>query len=277
MAVPNILTRAQIITAARAELHEPKDGRYYKDDPEMYLWLNLALDEVSANVEFEKKPLSFLGNDATYYLSALGTKPRYYKMPSDFMMLDPEFGIKFDGIRRLGTSDQEVDAFQEKGLSQAADGSTIYIDDYFTETYNGVIIHYAVNMVINDADYGDGVVFWFAPNPSDATAISLRYIPLPAWYTGGTDKAKLMRQFNELLIFGLIKRAIRKKYNDGLVTFKSVELYENLYDRMERKAIEFLKTKKTPDKIRKIKSAKQVYNMYNSARSGRGNIGTSIE
>lgn len=274
------LSRDEIITIARAELHEPRDGRYYKNDPEMFGWLHLAQDEVAQRLEYAKKPLSFLGNDATYYLSALGTAPRYYKLPADFMMIDLNFGINFNGIRRMGFSDRELDAFQPKAIAalgtNPATSSVLQVDDYFTLNFNGVLAHYAVNFVIDDPAYGTGYVMWFVPNPVDTTQINLRYIPLPDQFASASDAPVIMRQFQELLVFGLIKRAIRKKKVDGLVAMNDVQMYDDLFEKMLGEAQDFMK-RKTPDKLYRIKTARQIDGAYNSAKLRRRNFGITTE
>lgn len=269
------LTRDQVINLARAELHEPVDGRYYKNDPEMYLWLRLTLDEIAERTMWEKKFLSFAGNSATYYLQTInGTK--YYKMPDDFMMLDPDAGVNFEGVRRIGTTNRQVDSYQESvlggQLTSPTSGTTAQFtaSDYFRDNFNGIIAHYAVDMVINGSTGYSTVMMWFTPNPEDDTTINLRYIPQPADISAsGATTIKLMPQFNEAMVAGLVLRAARKKLHDREVSAAYIKECEARSEKIITRIDKFLKVKRTPDRTHTIKSARQALDAYNSTGKAR--------
>ncbi|RLC88414.1 MAG: hypothetical protein DRJ03_02725 [Chloroflexi bacterium] len=259
-------TRSQIISQARSLLREPVDGRFYVDDPEMYDWLDGALKEILRKVNWIKKNLTFLGNDATYYLSALGTTPKYYKFPADFMMLDPNFGVNINGIRQRGTSDKEVDLFQQKALAGTNDDAdrTVTIDDYFSESYNGDINHYVLNRYIDDATYGNGYVMWFLNSPEASDTITLRYIPFPEQLATAGATSHIPQQFQELQSLGLAKRAVMKKFLVGRVTQAYVAELKNEYKEQMSEFEKYLRSA-APDKRPTIKTARQVFGMYNSS------------
>ena len=276
MAPTTSLTRTQVIADARSRLHEPTDGRYFDDDPEMYLWYNMTIDEIARKVGYERETLSFLGNDGTYFVSALGTDPRFYTIPDNYMMIDPDYGIKINGIRQLGSSNREIDLFQQKGVTEALN-STIYIDDYFTESYSGLVAYYITEYVLKeDIDAGrKGWLISFQPSPGATDTISIRFLTLPAYPTVGGDSTNLMRQFAEALVLGVTKRGKEKQFNDALISQASLLDTRNEFDKMIDEMKEYVYNLSHPDKIYKVKTARQAYGMYKSATTRRQIYGQS--
>ena len=228
-------TRAQLIALIRAELHEPVDGRYYKDDPEMFGWLEDTIKEIATELKIVRKYISFKADDLNYYL---GTRNglRYYRLIDGFMCIDPNYGIKVNGIRRIPTSDAEIETMQQKALSKNLlenpnSNATITVDDYFSEQYSDLIMHYGVNMIVDSIGFADGRVFWLTPNPLESDNIEYGAITVPEALSGDTSVPKLLEQFEELLQIGTVKRAIQKKINDGLVPESADIRYEARWKR----------------------------------------------
>lgn len=271
------MNRGQVVADARSRLHEPVDGRYFDDNPEMYTWYNQAVDEIQRKVGFEKETISFSADDATYYVAALGTEPRYYQFPSNYMTIDMDLGISIDGIRRLGTSNRQIDMYQQKGVSEA-DSDTLYTDDYFQESYTGAIMHYVVEGILKDEiDSGrKGWLCYFQPNPETTSTIKIRFITLPARATSDADAINIMRQFEEALVIGLVKRGKEKQYNDGLIPYQSLLDSRQEFDKVVEEMKEFM-ADLVPDKSYKIHTARQAFGMYKSARFRRTVYGAANE
>jgi len=258
------LTITEIIADSRSQLYEPTSGRRYTD-AELIRWANFTLDEVQGSLGFQKKTASVLGSTN---IAALGTTPRFYELPADFISLDKNEGVKINGLRRLPTTGAEVDLFQQKAIVGALDNTTITIDDYFTESFTGLIFHYAISYVSSTevAAGRSGNLIWFTPNPEDADTIEYTYIMLPTQYTaGGATTSLLIRHTSEVLILGTVWRAMRKAYYGNAATLEKVAYAESVYRNAIADAKKYYDDfKKATDQQPRIKTARQVYGMYNS-------------
>jgi len=260
-----------IITEASDRLWDKFNRRYTV--PAIIRWLNYTLDDCTWKTGFEKKKATAVGTD---YIVALGTTPRYFELPSDFVGLDKNSGILVNGLRRLPTSAGEVDLFQQKGIAKndLDSDDTLYIDDYFSESYTGLILHYAIDFVYKDeidaTPARSGKLIWFTPDLADTDAVTYQYYVLADQYaTGSSNQANLARHTSEVLILGIIYRAMQKAFFGGAVNRDRFDVAKALYDeKMGEVAAYYADANKETDKMPKIKTARQVYGMYNSARGG---------
>lgn len=263
-----MLTLTYILTEASSRLWDPLKQRYTEAD--IIRWLNYTLDDVQTVCKFQKKLASVLGST---YVATLGTDPKYYQLPTDFLGLDKNFGIRVNGLRRLPTTDSEVDMFQEKGISQSmledtATG-TVYVDDYFSESYTGLIMHYALDFVLEtEVSAGrSGKLMWFTPSAADTDTIEYQYYMLPDQYASGSaNYAHMVRNTSEVLILGIVCRAMQKAFFAGETDKSRLDAALALYEKGKQDVGDFyLDSEKPTDKVHKIRTARQVYGMYNSA------------
>lgn len=283
------LTLSEIISDARSRMREPTDGRFFLNT-EITEWINRTIEELASKLGYEKKIVSVLGST---YITGLGTDPRYFEMPTDFMALDAIQGVCFDNIRRLGTTQSEMDGYQELAAvgDDETDTSTTTITpaDYFSATFTGAQIHYLLDRVIVEhktngvADYAvdqttkKGYLMWFVPNPVDATNIRLSYLSMPSYLANTTDKTNFMVQFQELLVYGACIRMAQKKVTAGHMPMNVVEMYKGFF---EEKLAACLKWQHNavPDKPRRIQCARERYGAFNSrARQYRAVFNSSTE
>ena len=258
-----------ILEEAASRLWDPFKRRYTSAD--MIRWLNYTLDDCSWKTGFEKKKESVLGST---YIAALGTTPRYFELPDDFIGLDKNSGILINGLRRLPTSTGEVDLFQQKGIAENDLNSddTLYIDDYFSESYTGLILHYAIDFVYKDeidaTPARSGKLIWFTPDLVDTDTIVYQYYILPDQYaSGSSNQANLVRHTSEVLILGIIYRAMQKAFFGGAVNKERFDVAKGLYDeKMAEVAAYYADANKETDKMPKVKTGRQTFGMYNSAR-----------
>lgn len=256
-----------ILADASARMWDPLQVRYKTS--EMIVWMNWAAKELSHELGFQKKKVSVLGST---YIASKGTTPKYYELPSDFVMLDRNEGIKTNGLRRLPTTGGEVDLFSEKEIASTRSG-TITVDDYFTESFTGLIFHYSVEFVDEDevAASRSGRVFWLTPNPEDTDTVEYVYIMLPTAYTvGGAMTSRLIGATEECLVYGIMSRAAEKALFARLIPQSTYDTFVLNYERKMNKAKKYYEDfNKQKDKQLKILTHRQVYDLYNSAGSRR--------
>lgn len=256
-----------IITESASRLWDPLKQRYKEAD--IIRWLNYTLDDCAGKLGFEKKKATVLGST---YVAALGTTPRYFELPSDFLGLDRNAGIRINGLRRLAATDAEVDLYQQKEIasSDLDSDDTIYIDDYFSESYTGLILHYALDFVYKDEIDASrsGKLMWFTPDVVDTDSIVYQYYVLPDQYaSGSSNQANLVRHTSEVLVLGIIYRAMQKAFYGGAVNKDRLDVAKGIYDeKMAEVAAYYADANKVPDKQYRIKTGKQAFNLYNSSR-----------
>lgn len=274
--------RVTIYRQVRNKLGDPK-GRWLTTtvlDDAIYD----CIKEVSGECKFEKISLTIKGND---YVTALGTSPRFFQLPEDFMCFDQDNGVMTNGIRRLGTTGHEIDSFQPKALTNSllnnSMSSTITPLDYFTESSNGIIYHYILDGVFNkiidntgatiyenDDSAVTGNLLWLMPDPSDDDDITMSYIRIPDGLTTDGAYTKIPVIFDEVLVLGTAKRVAWFGENGGWCVPGTVNRLTLETDNMMSKITKMM-TNSTPDKEIKIKSARQRDGRYNSGiYRGRG-------
>jgi hypothetical protein len=267
-------------------MREPTDGRFFLNT-EITAWINRVIEELASKLGYEKKIISFLGNT---HIAALGTDPRYFEMPTDFMTVDFMQGVAFDNIRRLGAEQSEIDQYQEAAVAagdEPTTGSTtttISPADYYSAGFTGAQMHYSLDRVIVEqktngvADYTVdqatklGKLMWFVPNPIDTTVIRLMYHSMPAYLSADTDKTNFTVQFQELLVYGACIRMAQKKVTAGQLDMGIVNMYKGFFDEKLAEAMKY-QHNAIPDKLRRIKTAREVFGSYHSSsRRNRGGV-----
>lgn len=258
---------ANILADSASRLWDVLKDRYA--EPDLIRWLNYTLDECQDLLHFEKKYATVLGST---YVAALGTTPRYFELPTDFIGLDRNWGVEVNGLRRLPTTDRNIGLYQEKGIASVGEDSTstLVIDDYFSESYTGIIFHCAIDFVIKNEITAtrSGKLLWFTPDLVDADSIKYQYYPLPDLYaTGSANAANLIRTTSEVLVLGVVYRGLQKASNGGAISLEKLMDAENRYYKfIDRATDSYNDSKKSGDDMPKIKTAAQVYGMYNSRR-----------
>ncbi len=267
------MTQAEIYADVRARLHSPVADRPFKDT-ELAQWLQQAIDEITVDVGFEKKWTTILGSA---YVVALGTAPKYYSLPDDYFMVDPMDGIYKNGIPQFPMSAAEMNLFMEKAAAAASTGTTITVEDYLTDTMSGTINQYSIDFMEPDEITAtrSGYLLWFAASPAATDSLRVRYVALPAYFSGAATTSNIMRPFGELLVLGTLKRALQKKVFLGQGSHADIDLAQREYDKMTMKAKNYIEMQSGRRQI-KIRNSRIVDGRYNSARY-RSTGGTEIE
>jgi len=225
--------------------------------------INYALDEISFPIPYEKQYVEFYGSDFSFERDGV----RYYSMPSDMMMLDQNYGIKINGLRRLPTSDREVDLFQAQSVALVPSNmtTTIGLDDYFTLNFSGLILHYCFDWVDQDdvAAGGSGKVMWFPGGVIDTDVIGYQYIKNATHLSGDSDVTQLLPLMEEVLVCGGVKRASIAEHSSGMITTEVYDRRADEYKVAKAAAERAFHKMKTPDKQQTVKSPRQVGH-YNS-------------
>ena len=271
------MTRAEIRTEVRTRISEPVVDRFILET-EINSWINIELHTLSRGLKFLKIWKTFLGNT---HVASLGTSPRYFDLPNDYLIADRNAPLLINGIRRLPTTDRELYDFQEKAVYES-DSDSIEPNDYFDLSYTGLIFHYGIDYIFKDemdaSPARTGKLCWFDPNPTDTDSIKLKYAALHPDVTADTppaagSKIYLGKHIHELVVYGCCKRAAQKFVSAGYVQGAEMLItFEALYKEKYAEAEDYYDdTQKIPDKHFVIKTAKQLYGMYNS-RARRGLI-----
>ena len=276
-----MLTRSQIIKDALSTFDDP-DMRYYTQ-AELDEWLNDTILEISNKCGYEKDTVTVLGST---YVVALGTSPRFFELPSDTMHIDDDNGVLVNGIRRLGTTNREVDMLSQKAIGYIRNtlsniNTVITMDDYFDESLYPEINHYSVDYLVRSvtdktgaliysmATGGTGRLMWFAPDIADTDEINYTIVKLPDLTTTGTTTTSVMRQHDEAVKLGLKVRMAPKGVSKQLCTIQQWDIYIA----QSKAAIADIQkdlSNTTPDKMQRIKGPRQM-GLYNSrAWSGMG-------
>lgn len=255
-----------------------------------------AMKETWQQAKFEKSQFTVLGST---YIAALGTAPRMFEMPDNFICFDQCDGVSTNGLRRLGTSGFEVDSFQQKALSSyelnnPSSTTTVSPDDFFSESISGIILHYALectwNTIKNSAgtvlyqnDVNDpaggtktGNLLWLLPNPLDADELTFNYFCVPDVLPDATSYTRIPIIFDELLVLGTAKR-IAGSSEVVLRGWCNANDEQRYGLRYREKAAELKKllSNTTPDKEIRFKTAAQRDGRYDSGGASRNFGNTS--
>lgn len=254
-------TAATLIEDISRRAWDPNKIRY--PSAELLSMLNYVLDEIQLVTPFQKK--NAIVSAGSYVLVKNSLK--YYAFPSEFVGIDETTGIMVDGIRYTGTTDAEVDLFQDKALVAASEGETIEAGDYFDLEPTGKIAHYFIDGGIeNESVAGrSGFWFWLMPAPDDSQTIKYTYYMLPTQYTsGGTEVSRLVRLAEETVVYGVLLRVMEKALAGKMVDRGTVIYYKERYDEKRIEVENFYNRIKSPDEILRVKTARQAYGMYRS-------------
>lgn len=255
----------------RRKLAEPTDGRFFEDD-EIVQWVNEALRDMSTDLRCFKKSTTILGSA---YIGSPASGDTYrYELPTDFLWLDKSRGIKINGLRVKGATQQEIDAMQEKDLAGATNNEIIYAEDYYTEVYTDLTFCYTVDYImLDEIDAGrSGKVGFFLPNPQATDSIVIYYIAKHPTLSSDTDTVYIDQQFEPLVIASAAYKGASKMNAAGFVPMTFVDLMFKEYDYYNNKAkTYYTEAKKQPDRRPKIKTGKQVFGLYNSVGRNRYN------
>lgn len=270
-------TLAQLRAAVLSLLYEPTTGRRYTST-EVDRWINEAIKEIARKSGFQKKRATLNSGNIAFTRDSLA----YYRLPTDFIALDPNYGVHINGLARWPTTESQVDMFSEWYAANAPSGITSYVDRYFRESFTGLIAHYGIEY--NDSDemaaaapgpYSGKIIF-FIPNPAATDTIAYEYIQLPTLLSG-TSATTLDEWFDEAIIYGAVERALFKAFNGGAVSEAVYKNAERLSEKKLGEAVEFFEDlNKTKQLVPRIRSARQAYDMYNSAHQRRTS-GSGIE
>ena len=249
-----------------------------------------AMKEIWQEAKFEKSQFTVKGDT---HIAALGTTPRMYQMPENFICFDQCDGVLTNGLRRLGTSSFEVDSFQQKALSNyelrsSGMTTTVSPDDYFSESISGIILHYALECVWNEIKDATGAVLyqndmddpaggtktgnllWLLPNPQDADLLTFNYFCVPDVLPDATTYTRIPITFDELLILGTAKRiaGTSEVVLRGWCNQNDEQRYSVRY-RGKMGELQKMLSNTTPDKEIRFKTAAQRDGRYNSAGAAR--------
>ena len=249
------LTLTDIITEAGRRLWDPLGKRFTQAD--IISWLNFTIDDVAYQCKFQKKQASLVGSG---YVSAAGTSPRYFALPSDFLSLTRERGILVNGSLRAPSSTADVEGAMQE-------------NPYFYQDFSGMVFNYALDRemrylsVASPATYTTGPVLWFYPDVADADTITYWYHALPEQFAADdlTQTPELARNVQEVLIHGIIYRAMQKMYWGGACDENKLNRADGMYEVAKRAVEDFYLDEKRAQRRPTIKTAHHL-GMYNTAR-----------
>ncbi len=261
------LSAVTIAARVRRQLAEPNIDRFLTA-AEIYEWLNDTLREMSAKAKFLKKHVTVL---ETSYITALGTDPKYFECPSDFICIDKDLGILQNGVRRLPTTDRELYAFQPQEYSTNISGSAVLFDAVsLSENFN---FFYSVDYLFKDEMDAarTGILMWFLPSPAVGDSYILNYVARHPTVSSATFTIFMSETDESALVYGTCIYALDKMIAAGRPGAQAAaDRFEKRWDEkfgdMRKR---FSVEEKVPDKNFAIRSPRQL-GYYNSARRRRG-------
>lgn len=250
-------TLANLITEIGSRLWDPLNKRYTQAD--IIRWLNFTLDDVATQCRLQKKQATVNGSG---YVTAAGTAPRYFALPSDFLGLVGDRSLMVNGSIR-----EPMSAKDSEGVAQET--------DYFYQDYSGIVFNYAIDREVTylstaPSTYTTGGLMWFYPEVEDSDVITYWYTALPTQFSASdtTATSNIARNVSEVLVHGAVYRAMQKAFFAGAVSRDKLEVSSQLYERALTAVEDFYLDEKRSQGKPRIRTA-QHFGMYNSAKLAR--------